>query len=161
MIATVVFDLTQAILIGVIFSSLLFIVKISNMDISISEVDEKRLDNVELKGKNLNNIKVIYFIGPLFFATAEKFKNEILSINDAKIIILSMRGVPLIDTSALQALADIVEEGRNKDCTFMLCGLQQQVKDIIDKARFEEKLGNNMIFWSADEAIKKAEDLIA
>ncbi|VYT69498.1 STAS domain-containing protein [Clostridium tertium] len=161
MIATVVFDLTQAILIGVIFSSLLFIVKISNMDISISEVDEKRLDNVELKGKNLNNIKVIYFTGPLFFATAEKFKNEILSINDAKIIILSMRGVPLIDTSALQALADIVEEGRNKDCTFMLCGLQQQVKDIIDKAGFEEKLGNNMIFWSADEAIKKAEDLIA
>lgn len=161
MIATVVFDLTQAILIGVIFSSLLFIVKISNMDISISEVDEKRLDNVELKGKNLNNIKVIYFTGPLFFATAEKFKNEILSIKDAKIIILSMRGVPLIDTSALQALADIVEEGRNKDCTFMLCGLQQQVKDIIDKAGFEEKLGNNMIFWSADEAIKKAEDLIA
>lgn len=41
MFATVALDLTQAILIGVIFSSLLFIVKIANMDISVSEVDEK------------------------------------------------------------------------------------------------------------------------
>ena len=138
MFATVALDLTQAILIGVIFSSLLFIVKISNMDISISEVDEKRLDRAVLKGNNLNNIKVVYFTGPLFFATAEKFKNEVLSIKDAKVIILSMRGVPLIDTSALQALSEL-----------------------IDKSGFAEKLGSNMIFWSADQAIKTAETLIA
>lgn len=161
MIATIAFDLTQAILIGVIFSSLLFIVKISNMDISISEVDEKRLDNINIKGENLNNIKVVYFTGPLFFATADKFKREVLSIKDSKVIILSMRGVPLIDTSGLQALSEIIEETAGKECKIMLCGLQQQVKDIIDKAEFEDKLGDNMIYWSADEAIKSAEKLIA
>lgn len=161
MIATIAFDLTQAILIGVIFSSLLFIVKISNMDISISEVDEKRLDNINIKGENLNNIKVVYFTGPLFFATADKFKREVLSIKDSKVIILSMRGVPLIDTSGLQALSEIIEEAAGKECKIMLCGLQQQVKDIIDKAEFEDKLGDNMIYWSADEAIKSAEKLIA
>lgn len=161
MFATVALDLTQAILIGVIFSSLLFIVKISNMDISISEVDEKRLDREGLKGNNLNNIKVVYFTGPLFFATAEKFKNEVLSIKDAKVIILSMRGVPLIDTSALQALSEMIEEVENRNCKIMLCGLQQPVKELIDKSGFAEKLGSNMIFWSADQAIKTAETLIA
>lgn len=161
MFATVALDLTQAILIGVIFSSLLFIVKISNMDISISEVDEKRLDRAVLKGNNLNNIKVVYFTGPLFFATAEKFKNEVLSIKDAKVIILSMRGVPLIDTSALQALSEMIEEIENRNCKIMLCGLQQPVKELIDKSGFAEKLGSNMIFWSADQAIKTAETLIA
>lgn len=161
MFATVALDLTQAILIGVIFSSLLFIVKISNMDISISEVDEKRLDRAVLKGNNLNNIKVVYFTGPLFFATAEKFKNEVLSIKDAKVIILSMRGVPLIDTSALQALSEMIEEVENRNCKIMLCGLQQPVKELIDKSGFAEKLGSNMIFWSADQAIKTAETLIA
>lgn len=161
MFATVALDLTQAILIGVIFSSLLFIVKISNMDISISEVDEKRLDRAVLKGNNLNNIKVVYFTGPLFFATAEKFKNEVLSIKDAKVIILSMRGVPLIDTSGLQVLSEMIEEVENRNCKIMLCGLQQPVKELIDKSGFAEKLGSNMIFWSADQAIKTAETLIA
>ena len=161
MFATVALDLTQAILIGVIFSSLLFIVKISNMDISISEIDENKLDREKFKGKNLKNIKVVYFTGPLFFATAEKVKNEILSIKDAKVIILSMRGVPLIDTSALQALSEIIEEFKKRDCEIMLCGLQQQVKEVLDKADFEEKLGNNNIFWSADQAIRSAERIVA
>lgn len=161
MIATIVFDLTQAILIGVIFSSLLFIVKIANMDISISDVDEKRLDKKVIQGNNLDNIKVAYFTGPLFFATAEKFKKEILSIGNAKVIILSMRGVPLIDTSALQALEEIIQEVENRGCKIMLCGLQHQVEDIIDKSGFKEKIGDDMIFWSADQAIKTAEELVA
>lgn len=161
MIATIVFDLTQAIVIGVIFSSLLFIVKIANMDISISDVDEKRLDKKVIKGNNLDNIKVAYFTGPLFFATAEKFKKEILSIGNAKVIILSMRGVPLIDTSALQALEEIIQEVENRGCKIMLCGLQHQVEDIINKSGFKEKIGSNMIFWSADQAIKTAEELVA
>lgn len=161
MFATVALDLTQAILIGVIFSSLLFIVKIANMDISVSEVDEKRLDNIVSKSNNLSSIKVMYFTGPLFFATTEKFKKEILSIRDAKVIILSMRGVPLIDTSALQALSEVIEEIESRGCRIMLCGLQQSVKDIIDKSGFEEKLGINMIFWSADQAIKSAKTIVA
>lgn len=161
MFATVALDLTQAILIGVIFSSLLFIVKIANMDISVSEVDEKRLDNIVSKSNNLSSIKVMYFTGPLFFATTEKFKKEILSIRDAKVIILSMRGVPLIDTSALEALSEVIEEIESRGCRIMLCGLQQSVKDIIDKSGFEEKLGSNMIFWSADQAIKSAKTIVA
>lgn len=161
MSATIVLDLTQAILIGVIFSSLLFILKISNMDIAISEIDEDKLDKTIFKGINLSYIKVMYISGPLFFATAEKLKNEILSIKDAKVIILSMRGVPLIDTSALQALSEVIEEIRSRDCEIMLCGLQQQVKDTLDKADFEEKLGSNNIFWSADQAIQSAESIVA
>ena len=154
MCATIVFDLTQAILIGVIFSSLLFIVKVSNMDISISDVDRKRLDKDGIMEDNLDNIKVVYLTGPLFFATVEKFKREILSIEQVEVIILSMRGVSLIDISALQALREVIEEAEDRGCKIMLCGLQEQVKDTIYKSGLEEKLGSNMIFWSADQAIK-------
>lgn len=156
MCATIVFDLTQAILIGVIFSSLLFIVKVSNMDISISDVDRKRLDKDGVLEDNLDNIKVVYLTGPLFFATVEKFKREILSIEQVEVIILSMRGVSLIDISALQALREVIEEAENRGSKIMLCGLQEQVKDTIYKSGLEEKLGSNMIFWSADQAIKSA-----
>lgn len=157
MIATVMFDLTQAILIGVIFSSLLFIVKISNMDISINEVDEDRLsDDIDLN-KNLSNIKVAYFTGPLFFATVEKFKTELSEIKDNTVLILSMRGVPLIDTSGVQALEELRYDLEERNCTLMLCGLQPQVKKTMSRSGIYDKIGKNMIFWSADQAIIAAD----
>ena len=97
MIATITLDLTQAIIIGVVFSSILFMVKISNMDINISDIKVDKLDNID-ENINLKDIKVMYFTGPLFFATIEKFKEKMLNIENTKVIILSMRGVPLIDT---------------------------------------------------------------
>ncbi|GAB6168428.1 SulP family inorganic anion transporter [Clostridium carnis] len=157
--ATVVFDLTQAILIGVIFSSLLFIVKISNMDISINDVDEDRLGDDIYINRCIGNVKVAYFTGPLFFATVEKFKSELLEIEDTKALILSMRGVPLIDTSGIQALEELYDTLKDKNCTLMLCGLQPQVKDIISKSGLDKKIGKEMIFWSADQAIIAADKL--
>ncbi|MBX7387481.1 SulP family inorganic anion transporter [Clostridium chauvoei] len=157
MIATVMFDLTQAILIGVIFSSLLFIVKISNIDISINEVDEDRLaDDIDIN-QNLSNVKVAYFTGPLFFATVEKFKSELSEIKEGTVLILSMRGVPLIDTSGIQALEELRIDLEEKQCTLMLCGLQPQVKNTIARAGIYEKIGKEMIFWSADQAIVAAD----
>ena len=160
MIATITLDLTQAIIIGVVFSSILFMVKISNMDIDISDIKEDKLNDID-ENINFKDIKVMYFTGPLFFATIEKFKEKILNIENTKVIILSMRGVPLIDTSAMQALIEITDELEKKNCKVMLCGLQNKVQDIIKKSGYEEKLGKNMIFWSADEAIKSAEKIIS
>ena len=160
MVATITLDLTQAIIIGVVFSSILFMVKISNMDINISDIKVDKLNDID-ENINLKDIKVMYFTGPLFFATIEKFKEKILNIENTKVIILSMRGVPLIDTSAMQGLIEITEELEKKNCKVMLCGLQNKVQDIIKKSGYEEKLGSNMIFWSADEAIKSAEKIIA
>lgn len=158
--ATVVFDLTQAILIGVIFSSLLFIVKISDVDISISDVDGDRLDNNKYIGKNLGEIKVAYFTGPLFFATVEKLKGEILLLEDTRVLILSMRGAPLIDTSGIQMLEEIRVILQGKNCKLMMCGLQDQVKETLVKSGFDIKLGEDMIFWSADQAIDVAQQLV-
>ena len=83
MMATIVFDLTQAILIGVIFASLLFMVKISNADIFISDVDENKLNRNISENNTLGKTKVIYFTGPLFFGTVDKLRSEIESLEDA------------------------------------------------------------------------------
>ncbi|WP_311734624.1 hypothetical protein [Clostridium chauvoei] len=39
----------------------------------------------------------------------------------------------------------------------MLCGLQPQVKNTIARAGIYEKIGKEMIFWSADQAIVAAD----
>ena len=44
MAATVIFDLTVAILIGVIFSVFMFVIKVSDMQVTVAPVDPKKLD---------------------------------------------------------------------------------------------------------------------
>ncbi|MDF2524611.1 MAG: sodium-independent anion transporter [Clostridiales bacterium] len=112
MIATIVFDLTQAIIIGVAFASIMFMVKISKMEINIQSVDEKRLaekNGLEIS-KPLKHVRVVYFTGPLFFATVEKLKSQLIDLDRTNVLILSMRGVPLIDTSGIQALDDLYHQ---------------------------------------------------
>lgn len=162
MVATVVFDLTQAIIIGVAFASIMFMVKISNMHICIQEVDEKRLS--EKTGmvfkKHLDHVRVVYFSGPIFFATVEQLKAQLSELDETRILILSMRGVPLIDTSGIQALDELHHQMKEKGCRLMLCGLQPQVLTMLQRSVLAKKIGEDMIFWSADQAILAAQDLV-
>ena len=162
MIATIVFDLTQAIIIGVVFASIMFMVKISKAEINIQSVDEKRM--IEKNGmeilKPLKHVRVVYFTGPLFFATVEKLKTELSELDRTDILILSMRGVPLIDTSGMQALDELYHQLKLKHCRLMLSGLQPQVLSMLRRSILAKKIGEDMIFWSADQAIIAAQDMI-
>lgn len=163
MVATVVFDLTQAIIIGVAFASILFLVKISNMEVSVHEVDEKRLaEKCDVAtGKPLNKIRVVYFSGPLFFASAQRLNNVLSKLGDGYVVILSVRGVPLVDTSGLSGLAELHHQLELRNCKLMLCGLQPQVEEMLKRSDLLSIIGEDMIFWSADQAIIAAQDLLA
>ena len=172
--ATVIFDLTQAIIIGVIFSCMLFIVKISNMHISIDKVDKNRLttldtiniatdSNASIKNKHVsfNDISIAYITGPIFFATIDKFLSELSYVteNNTKVLILSMRGVPLIDTSGVQALKDLTEILKSNGCKLMICGLQPDVGNVLSKGDLDKVIGEDMFFWNAEDAILYASEV--
>ncbi|NLL05824.1 MAG: SulP family inorganic anion transporter [Clostridiaceae bacterium] len=162
MFATIVFDLTQAIIIGVVFASFMFLVKISNMGISIHEVDKERLSEKSGKflDKTLAHIRVVYFTGPIFFATVKQLNSQLSDIDNIGVLILSMRGVPLIDTSGVQALDELYHQLHQRNCQLMLCGLQPNVKDMLKKSNLANHIGKGMVFWSADQAIIAAQDMV-
>ena len=64
-----------------------------------------------------------------------------------------MRGVPLIDTSGIQALEELRTLLEMKGCTLMLSGLQPQVQNTLMRAGLNERIGRDLIFWSAEQAI--------
>ncbi|MDE5992608.1 MAG: SulP family inorganic anion transporter, partial [Oscillospiraceae bacterium] len=65
MIATVVLDLTAAIVIGVAFSIIMFVVKVSDMQVTVAEVDPHRFDDPEIDPEKLKYTCVVYISGPL------------------------------------------------------------------------------------------------
>jgi SulP family sulfate permease len=157
MAATVLLDLTQAIIIGVVFSGFLFMLQITGeSEVSIQEVDGERLaaHGINVK-KLLQNVKVAYLTGPIFFATVENLTRRISGIQDGSIIILSMRGVPLVDTSGLQALRELNIQLKERSCALLLSGLQKNVEQRLFKSGLIDEVGRENIFWSADEALKK------
>lgn len=155
MTATVLFDLTQAIIIGVAVASIMFMVRISNMQISIQDVDEKRLNEkcgVVIK-KPLKHVRVVYFTGPLFFATVQKLMDQLSQLDETRTLILSMRGVPLIDTSGLQALEELYHQFQSNGSRLTFCALQPQVLAMLQRSEIFGRSGEDAIFWSADQAI--------
>ncbi|MFZ4356219.1 SulP family inorganic anion transporter, partial [Enterococcus gallinarum] len=75
MICTVIFDLSIAIVIGVIGGCVFFVVKSAAITISLETIDWQRMGLPETE--KLNNWTVVYISGPLFFMSSEKLKNKL------------------------------------------------------------------------------------
>ena len=67
--------------------------------------------------------------------------------------------MPLIDISGIQALEELYHRLKSVNSTLMLCALQPQVQNMIERSSLYNEIGSNAIFWSADQAIIAAHDM--
>lgn len=154
MVATVLLDLTQAIMIGVGFSAILLVVKLTDFDINVVEVDNKRLGKLGISLPQVSDkVRVAYLTGTLFFAVVDKLEKQLTKYKDTSAIILSMRGVPMIDLSAIQALTDFVAEMEAANTKIILTSVQPKVLEDMDKGGILDLIGRENIFDSAEKAI--------
>ncbi len=154
MAATVIFDLTIAILIGVAFSLVMFIVKVSDMQISVSEVDTTKLDDRITKPEKLKFTSVVYISGPLYFGTCSKLEEKISALGENYIVIFSMRGVTVADISGVEALRDYCERLISQGRMVYFSCVQPPVMDMMDRCGFKERYKDHMFFWSTDKVFE-------
>jgi SulP family sulfate permease len=153
MAATVVFDLTIAIAIGVLFSIVMFVVKVSDMQITISDVDPQKFkDNTEYSEKHKKTC-VVYLSGPLYFGTSGKLEEAISQINEKNTLILSMRGVTMADISGVKALEELCEKLSEQNISVYFTCVQPNVMKMFERCGMTENIGKDMFFWSTDKAL--------
>lgn len=152
MAATVVFDLTIAILIGVLFSVVMFVLKVSDMQISVADVDPERMpghsENIEA-GKT----SVVYITGPLYFGTSSQLEDKLVGIENKETVIFSMRGVPFADASGVQVLQEFVGALAARNITVLFTAIQPPVKEMFDRCGLTSDVGEERFFWSTDKAL--------
>lgn len=154
MIATVVLDLTQAIIIGVAFSSFLIIVKLTDIDISVSEIDKDRLEEVGVHLPRISNkVRIAYLTGTIFFAVVDKLVKQLRKQGSAEALILSMRGVPMIDLSGIEAMIDLVRELEANGTEVYLTSVQPKVLEEMRRGGLIDLIGEEYVFQSAEQAI--------
>ncbi len=158
MLATIVLDLTQAILIGSFLAGAVFLNKIASISIEVQEVDIDRLKQrgIETEGK-CKHVRVAFLTGPLFFAAAGQFNEAFSDLKETHALILSIRGVSLIDTAGIEALHKLHERLHNQGGTLMFAGVHENARQMMERAGLIQTIGEENFFWSSDQAIVEAE----
>lgn len=154
MVCTVVFDLTVAIIVGVAFSFMLFVVKSSKIEINISRVENEKLkdsdENVEASHKNS---VVVYITGSMFFGNCSKINDAVAELEGYDEIIFSLRGVSAMDISCAQNLYEICGELKENEVKLSFCGVQTSVKEVLQRAGVVDFVGEHCFYWSVDKAL--------
>ena len=160
MTATVVFDLTKAILIGVVFSLILFVVKVSDMQVTVAEVDPDKLDEDNVDPEKLKYTSVVYITGPLYFGTCAKLEDKVSSLGDSYNIIFSMRGVTVADISGIEALHEYCERLISQGRMVYFSCVQPGVMDLFERTGLkQERFKHDMFFWSTDKVFEHISNL--
>ena len=153
--ATVVLDLTQAIVIGVGASIILILFKLTDIDITVSDIEKDRLEEIGINlPKVSGKVRVAYLTGAIFFAVVDKLVKKLSEQEGVtEGLILSMRGVPVIYLSGIQALIELVEELESHGTEVYLTSVQPKVLEEMRKGGLVDMIGEEYIFQSAEQAI--------
>ena len=158
MVATITLDLTQAILIGAFLSGAVFLSQMASLDVEMQDVDPAKLreKGIENAGR-CGHVQVAFLTGPLFFAATGHFNEAFAPLRDTHALILSMRGVPHIDMSGLEAVKRLHEQLERQGTILMFAGVHRNAMRMMERAGLVDEIGAENFFWSSDQAIVEAE----
>ncbi len=157
---TVAFDLVLAIEVGLVLAGILFIQRMRN-SLSLEPMDLAPQVPAHLEvDHDLLRERVVAFRvdGPLFFAAAGEFINNLTQISQVDALILRMRRVKVIDASGANALLTMKQALERKGIKFLLSGLQPQPKEVLERMGLLEEIttDGHHLFETTDQAIAHA-----
>lgn len=153
MTATVIFDLAVAILLGIVYSAILYMAKSSRIKVCFSSIDVSRLRNIAGASAILELAGVAYITGSLFFGAVDEFNRRMAELPEYRQVILSMRGMPSVDVSGAQAVLELCNRLQAQGRTIAFCGVSESVRIYFDRAGITDLVGSSAYYWSADQAI--------
>jgi len=128
---TVFVDLIQAVAVGLILSSILFMKQMSDQlgsEVKILPLKEncRQWWKENIPESIADNIYVKHFPGPLFFGFAPALQAMAESLPNIRVVIFRMMSVPHIDQTGLYALEEVVLSLEKRNIAVVMTGLQTQ-----------------------------------
>ncbi len=162
---TVVFDLTVAILIGLLMAMALFMRRIIEAtQVSVSNTSQLNLSNeveVATAGEAVlsiaEGVEVYQIDGPFFFGVANKFTEVMNNVAvTPKVRVIRMRRVPFMDSTGLHNLTSMVKMSQAADIKVILSGVNPKVRESLHRAGFDTLIGMDAICDNIEQALEKA-----
>ena len=144
MSATVILDLTYAILIGVGLAMILTINTLAKIRVNVEE--ETLIGN--------KDAAIVYSVGAYFFANGKELKKAIEKCEKKyDTYILSFRGVVFTDVSAASEFIEAVNYLKEKKADFCFVGMNDYVYSTLEKIGFQEQVGKKYFYKNLEEYV--------
>lgn len=166
---TVLVNLTVAIETGMVAAAFLFMRRMSQLT-NVSAVTRELEDNGDPYATDPNavrrrevpkGVEVFEINGPFFFGAAETFKETLgLVAGKPKVLIIRMRNVPSIDSTAMHALKDVVHRTRKDGTIVLLSDVHTQPLVAISRSAVMDDIGEENLFGNIDDALNRARVLL-
>jgi SulP family sulfate permease len=168
-IGTLVLGIEEGIILGVILSLALLIFRVSYPHYSqLGLINNGREFINVLRDKNAkidNKIVIMRFDAQLFFANINYFKEKVeLLIGERKqpeFFILDARPVSTVDSTAIHALHELIDELKSNGITFMIANVIGPVRDKLGSSGITDQIGKEKCFSSLFDAYQFATNQLA
>jgi sulfate permease, SulP family len=162
---TVLVDLTTAISVGMVLAAFLFMKRMAEVT-NVTMVTREFEEPVSAKGDDAGaifrrtvppGVEVYEINGPFFFGAAEKFKDTLSQVSKRpRILIIRMRNVPAIDSTAMHALRDLIRRTRRDGTLVLLSDVHSQPLMALGRSELLDEIGEDHLFGNVDEALEAA-----
>jgi SulP family sulfate permease len=163
---TVVIDLTVAVQVGVVLAAFLVIKRMADatnvgaitQDLGDAPDGTMARDTEGVARRTIpEGVEVYEINGPFFFGAAEKFKATLDQVSRRpRILIVRMRNVPAIDSTAMHALKELVRRTRLQGTQVLLSDVHSQPLVALQRADLLAEIGEDNLFGDVDAALEAA-----
>jgi SulP family sulfate permease len=162
---TLLVDLTVGIGVGMVLAAFLFMkrmAEVTNITVVRQEFEESGTSSGDERGAIYRRrippgVEVYEINGPFFFGAAEKFKDTLSEVSrKPKVLIVRMRNVPAIDSTAMHALKDLVRRTRRQRTQVLLSDVHSQPLVALGRSGLLDEIGEDNLFGDVDAALDAA-----
>jgi SulP family sulfate permease len=162
---TVLVDLTTGIGVGMVLASFLFMKRMAEVtDITlVSQEFQDTRTSTDTSGaiyrrRVPKGVEVYEINGAFFFGAAEKFKDTLWEVSKKpRVLIVRMRNVPAIDSTAMHALRDLVRRTKKDGTVVLLSDVQPQPRMALEGSGLLDEIGPEHLCGDIDQALDAAQ----
>ncbi|MBD9698545.1 SulP family inorganic anion transporter [Flavimobilis sp. GY10621] len=155
-IVTIAVDLVQAIVVGLAVAALLALRALSRASV----VHRQPLPGPAADGDE--QIALFRLDGSMFFGAADRIAETVQRDHGARVVVLRLSGLRLVDATGAHALAELVGTLERSGVTVLVKGVQEQHRSVLTRVGVLDELASEQhLFEDLDAAIAHARDHVA
>lgn len=104
-------------------------------------------------------LAVYEITGPLFFGAADRI-NQIETREETKCLVLRMRAVPAVDSTAMNSMVALYERCQKNGVTLILSHVNEQPMHVMEKAGFVDMVGRDHFCPNIEAALDHADEVL-
>lgn len=167
LLMTVFIDLIQAVAVGMIMASFVFMNRMVELQLGSIQVirnPEEAHDLTEEEAALLKQSEgriLLYHVGgPLSFGAAKGMIRILSEHQDYEVLIIDLKLVPVIDFTSSKAITEIIEDAKDSGRQVLVVGARPVVHNILVKQGIMENIGEEQIHLERIDALNDAYKLL-